>query len=523
MMLVPAVLHSALKAGVREFVVCAGARDSALIVALATLESRGIKLWQHFEERCAGFFALGRSLQSRRPVAIVTTSGTAVAELLPAIIEAHYQAISLLVLSADRPRHYRGSGAPQCILQPGIFGPHVVACHDLESPDTVPALDLSSGPVHVNVCLPDPSVIDFPAIRASAGLMTWSVQNAPVPPPSTAASMGALSAHRLVLCGQIFPEHRAAALAAMLQFGGLVYAEAASGLRHHTALQDRMLRCGDLSLNDLPVQEVLRLGGVPACRFWRDLEQRTEIAVTSWSPSGYTGLARRSQLCRELPRLTFSAPTVHLDPAPLMASELQRQEKMRSLLARFPESEPRLVHDLSRAISRDATVFVGNSLAVREWNLCAVAQPVPEVYTLRGVNGIDGNLSAYLGLAAGAEESWCLTGDLTTLYDLSAPWVLGQLPPGMRRFVVMNNSGGKIFSRLPALCGLTARERELMENPHTLDFQAWARMWGLDYLTGGSSILRDPRELASLSPHAVIELRPDPQQTEQFWEQWAKM
>ena len=117
------VVKSCLKAGVGEFVVCAGARNAALLEALARAEAAGlVRVWRHFEERGAGFFALGRTMETARPCAVITTSGTAVAELLPAIVEAHYQARPLVAITADRPVAFRGTGAPQAIEQPGIFG-----------------------------------------------------------------------------------------------------------------------------------------------------------------------------------------------------------------------------------------------------------------------------------------------------------------------------------------------------------------------------------------------------------------
>jgi 2-succinyl-5-enolpyruvyl-6-hydroxy-3-cyclohexene-1-carboxylate synthase len=101
--------------GVREVCVAAGARNAPLVAAL--LNSRGVKIWNFFEERSAAFFALGRIMADRQPVAVVTTSGTAAAELLPATIEAHYQGLPLVLVTADRPKSYRGSGAPQAIEQ----------------------------------------------------------------------------------------------------------------------------------------------------------------------------------------------------------------------------------------------------------------------------------------------------------------------------------------------------------------------------------------------------------------------
>ncbi|HAO96568.1 MAG TPA: 2-succinyl-5-enolpyruvyl-6-hydroxy-3-cyclohexene-1-carboxylic-acid synthase, partial [Verrucomicrobiales bacterium] len=129
-------LEACLRRGVREFVVCAGARNLSLV--LAVIRCEGTKVWSHFEERSAAFFALGRIRKSGAPVAVITTSGTAVAELMPAVIEAHYQQRPLIVITGDRPPRYRASGAPQTIEQVGLFGNYVEGCNDINGEGVVP-------------------------------------------------------------------------------------------------------------------------------------------------------------------------------------------------------------------------------------------------------------------------------------------------------------------------------------------------------------------------------------------------
>ena len=146
------VINTCLERGVREFVVCSGARNLALINALTQHEE--VVVWSHFEERAAGFFALGRMMDSREPCAVITTSGTAVAELLPATIESFYQARPLLIISADRPLEFRGSGAPQAIEQVGILGNYVEGCDDVQQgSEELFATWSGRKPWHLNVCL----------------------------------------------------------------------------------------------------------------------------------------------------------------------------------------------------------------------------------------------------------------------------------------------------------------------------------------------------------------------------------
>ena len=127
------VLQALASLTVREICVCAGARSAPLVLLLERCEN--VKVYSFFEERSASFFALGRMLQSGLPVAVITTSGTAAAELLPAAIESTYQNLPLIMVTADRPRNFRGSGAPQSIEQVGLFSHYVELALDISADD----------------------------------------------------------------------------------------------------------------------------------------------------------------------------------------------------------------------------------------------------------------------------------------------------------------------------------------------------------------------------------------------------
>ncbi|HEX8169620.1 MAG TPA: thiamine pyrophosphate-binding protein [Thermoanaerobaculia bacterium] len=139
------LIDAVVAAGARDFCVCAGSRNSPLLAVLGT---RGdVALYSFVDERSAAFFALGRIKRDERPVAVVTTSGTAVAELLPATIEGHYSGLPLILISADRPARFRGTGAPQSIEQVGLFG--VYAETALESWSR-------ARPLHLNIEFDEP-------------------------------------------------------------------------------------------------------------------------------------------------------------------------------------------------------------------------------------------------------------------------------------------------------------------------------------------------------------------------------
>ncbi len=139
------------EAGADDFCVCAGSRNSPLLVVLGEMASAasGPRLFSFVDERSAAFFALGRTKLSGRPAAVVTTSGTAVGELLPATIEAYYSGLPLLLITADRPARYRGTGAPQAIEQLGIFGPYASVSMETWTHDE---------PLHINIEFDEPLI-----------------------------------------------------------------------------------------------------------------------------------------------------------------------------------------------------------------------------------------------------------------------------------------------------------------------------------------------------------------------------
>ena len=193
-------------------------------------------------------------------------------------------------------------------------------------------------------------------------------------------------------------------------------------------------------------------------------------------------------------------------------------DRLTRVLEEYDLSEVAWLRALSAVVPTGSCVLLGNSLTIREWNLAA--QPPKEgtvFFANRGANGIDGQVSTFLGVGADASESWLICGDLTALYDLSAPWVLSQLKAGNRRIVVINNNGGRIFSRMNAFRALSEEGRERVENRHELSFEPWAQMWGLDY-----RLCLKPSDLVDLPNGAVLlEVRPEEAQSQAFWDAWA--
>lgn len=528
--------------GVREICVCAGARNAPIVIAAR--ERIGLAVHSFFEERSAAFFALGRVQAESHPVAVMTTSGTAAAELLPAVVEAYYSGLPLIVVTADRPRAYRGTGAPQVIEQVGIFGPYAGPTLDLaESERHVDSARVLRSPVHLNLCFDEPlvdrditdldrrpePVIEGARPSGTAVHLEKSAHPAAVTAVVERFDLAAATLRRflsevslpLVLVGGLAPHEQPAVRDFLRRLGVPAHLEPLSGLREDAGLTDLQLHLPErISWAQNPFQGVLRLGAVPTSRLWRDLEDRLKhLPILSVSSLPFSGCTRSELIHTDLDGFLSSyethetgAPANRLWPqvAALCAHDAEETEWLDRTLREHPRSEPGLFHALSHRMSRAARIYLGNSLPIREWALAAArTERRWQLGANRGANGIDGQVSSFLGFSRESDENWAVIGDLTALYDLSGPWALSVLSPRTLNLVVVNNGGGKIFDRM--------FKSPAFQNQHQLRFDAWAKLWSLPY----ECWEQIPQDLGSVDGRArMIEIRPDPQATVSFWAEW---
>lgn len=458
----PSRLIAAVRAaGAHEFCVCAGSRNSPLLAVLGSSDAR---LFSFADERAAAFFALGRAKLHGHPVAIVTTSGTAAAELLPAAIEAYYSGIPLILITADRPARFRGTGAPQAIEQVGLFG--VYAETSLETWSR-------TRPLHLNVELEE--------------------LNAATPPVRTPPPL--LGDKPLVIVGRLEAHQRERVRAFLRRANAPAYAELLSGLREDPTLP--LITSGERMIARTSFDHVLRIGNVPTLRFWRDLEER-DTPVVHFSDLPFPGLTRGEvHPIDALPDLEGERDVA------FFARDREYAARFATILDEEAQSELAMIRALSREVAPHTRVYLGNSLPIREWDLAASREPRGLVYEAnRGANGIDGQLSTFLGWTDPAHDNLCLLGDLTTIYDLNAPWIVPQLGHRRFRIVVMNNGGGRIFGRVASLRALDPALRErIIENVHDVRFEHWAAMWNID----------------------VTELRPDEEASRRVWKRYDEL
>jgi 2-succinyl-5-enolpyruvyl-6-hydroxy-3-cyclohexene-1-carboxylate synthase len=514
--------------GARDFAVCAGSRNAPLLAVLGV--STGVRLYPCVDERSAAFFALGRAKLSGRPAVVVTTSGTAVAELLPAAIEAYYSGVPLIFITADRPARFRGTGAPQCIEQPALLGCY--AATEAASWNGRMAL-------HLNVELDEP-LIDEP-IGPGAGVAIDFGSAALIRPSGTfsrkeretdgtvssrppwervaegrvrAAHQIALPANPIVIVGALRAGDREAVVDFLLRLGALVYAEPLSGLRSDPRLGELLVISSERMIARGSFDGVIRIGNVPTLRFWRDLEEsRRELPVVHFSDLPFPGLTRGEVYPIE------ALSTIDTEPRRRDERFFTEDRVLAGMIVRLLDRDQRselaLLRALSRQLPGDTRLYLGNSLPIREWDLVADRGLHVEVEANRGANGIDGQLSTFFGQCDPRATNVAVVGDLTALYDLNAPWIVRRLDPELRfTIVIVNNGGGRIFSRVASLKPLEPAVRKgLIENVHPLHFKQWASMWGLPYrkVTNAKADL-------TFEGRGVLELVPSEASSRRVWE-----
>ncbi len=299
----------------------------------------------------------------------------------------------------------------------------------------------------------------------------------------------------LVIAGALAARHRERVRSFLRRANAVTYAEPLSGLREDPSLP--LITAGERMIARASFDEVIRIGNVPALRFWRDLEER-DVQVTHYSDLPFTGLTRGAMHpLSELPAIEGARDEAFFE------HDREQAARFTAILDDEPQSELAMFRTLSKQLAENTRVYLGNSLPIREWDLAATREPRGFAYGAnRGANGIDGQLSTFLGWSDPARDNVCVLGDLTTIYDLNAPWIVPQLGHRRFRIVIINNGGGRIFSRVASLRSMDAGVRErIIENTHDVRFEQWAAMWNID----------------------VTELRPDAGASARVWARYDEL
>jgi 2-succinyl-5-enolpyruvyl-6-hydroxy-3-cyclohexene-1-carboxylate synthase len=503
--------------GIEDVVISPGSRSTPLVVSA---DRADLELHVHLDERSAGFFALGLAKASRRPVGLICTSGTAAANYLPAIVEANHSGVPLLVLTADRPPEQRGWGANQTIDQTRLYGTNVRRFVEMpvasESDPAVAqrhareARELASGsprgPVHLNWPLrkplePDESVaLHFTA--PSPPRPVDEVMASDEGGLETIADVVAEYQRGVIVAGPMDPGtiDPADVLEVARRAGWPVLAESTSQLRSVpneggvvVATAGHLLRVDGFAATHRP-DAVLRVGGSPTAtvmrRWLEEVSPQRSMLVTdgaAWSRAAFEA----TDIVRFPPGPAFGRLAEILSPAQgrevWQAAWRRADATVSDLIGASadvgPFGEPGVVRALARGLPGGSSLYVSNSMPVRDLDLFwpAGGKPV-DIYSNRGASGIDGLVSSALGVAANGEGPVVLlTGDLAFLHDTGGLLSASRLGLPLVT-VVVNNDGGGIFSLLPiADLGDSVRFRELFHTPHGVDIGALSRGAGIPH------------------------------------------
>ena len=542
-----AVIATLLANGVTELVLCPGSRSAPLALAAHSAALAGrLRLHVRIDERAAGFLALGLAKGSGRCVPIVTTSGTAVGNLLPAVMEASHARVPLLVISADRPADMVGTGANQTTWQPGIFGvfPRAEAAVDAaDATDWAPAVTTlvqategidtdHPGPAHLNIALPEPlvptssallpassSVIPEPLVprhpttgmpapttgveglAAVAADSTTDVAGSATSAADPTVAVVGLAAgpqtvldlvsgpRTVVVCGDATPAEGAAARAFAEAARLPLIAEPSSGARSGP----NALRCGRLLLGTGLADRVRRVVMFGHPTLSRPVNRLltcdgVELIVVGRGPA----LPNPGHRARQFAAGVRMAP----DPTDWLGEWLRADRaashRVDALLAGLDYLSGPAVAATVLA-SGGGTLVLGNSMAIRDADLAPLSDR--PVFANRGLSGIDGTLSTAVGIAlASGAPTTLLTGDLSFVHDANALAIGPGQPRPDLRIVVADDAGGAIFATLEyGQPQFAASFETVFATPSGVDPAALARGYGVP-----TARVSGPAELADV-------------------------
>jgi 2-succinyl-5-enolpyruvyl-6-hydroxy-3-cyclohexene-1-carboxylate synthase len=502
-----AVVTALRGAGVREVVLAPGSRNAPLSFALYdAAQAGGVRLHTRIDERTAAFLALGLAKVSGRAAAVVCTSGTAVANLLPAVVEAAHAGVPLVVVTADRPARLRGTGANQTTDQTGIFAPFAptldATAADLDDVLAFVRTHDGARPVHLNVQLDDPLLPDDDGWDGGEA-PTWAV-------PAVLRGAGphplATGPRTVVVAGDdAGPPARQLAESA----GWPLLAEPSSGCRtgDHVIRTYRLLLGGELADR---VERVVVLGHPTLSRPVSRLLARDDVEVVSVRHRG-RWVDRPFAVAAEHDAVVAEGVD---DPAWLDAwreADRTTSRALDRLLAAEPDLTPHEVAGaVSRALPRRGLLVVGASNPIRDLDLMVAPYDVGgrrKVIANRGLAGIDGTTSTAIGAALGRPQSSraiALMGDVTFLHDTTG-LVLGprEERPDLT-IVVANDDGGSIFATLEQGAPAYAdRFETLFGTPHGVDIASLCAAVRVPHLAVSSL---PELEQALASPNGGIEV-----------------
>ncbi|MDF2790695.1 MAG: 2-succinyl-5-enolpyruvyl-6-hydroxy-3-cyclohexene-carboxylate synthase, partial [Neobacillus sp.] len=522
--------------GIKDVVVSPGSRSTPMAMVMA--EHPEINIHIHVDERSAAFFALGIAKVTNKPVAILCTSGTAAANYFPAIIEARYSRVPLLVLTADRPHELREVGAPQAIDQIHLYGQHVKWFADMALPESSTeiiryartigaraaaiASQAPAGPVHLNFPFREPLIpkLDEDIFQLEERPMGYvKVRNGELTIREDELKEISLKLNGykngIIVCGNIAADDRFAQavtdLSNMLKFP--ILADPLSQLRSGQHQLENIVETYDTFLRNedakvyLKPEVILRFGAMPLSKaltiFLKENHQAEQFVIDGaggWrDPSSLSTemiYCNETIFCEQMLAVSETRTSSGFLEKWLAVNHLTKAN-MALIKDSQQLSEGRLFYQLADMLPEGATLFVGNSMPIRDLDsFFHNNNKSIKVIANRGANGIDGTVSTAIGAGLYSQPLYLVLGDLTFFHDLNG-LVASKLYGIDVKIIVVNNNGGGIFSFLPQ--SEDPKHFELLfGTPLNLEFEHAVRMFN-----GIFARVRDWEHLEQLMNHST--------------------
>jgi 2-succinyl-5-enolpyruvyl-6-hydroxy-3-cyclohexene-1-carboxylate synthase len=479
------IIRQILEAGITDAVISPGSRNAPLSLALIAAEKRGlIKLHIRIDERTAAFYALGLAKASGRPVPVICTSGTAVANYHPAVLEASHSNIPLFVITADRPAELRRTGANQTTEQARIFGKAVRYFSDVSGgayPLELPLNALQTGPVHINVQFEEPLLGD----DSDAWLEGLKVNPPKVFDRKKAGTLATKSTRGLLVIGHDRGGLGVAAVSAFIEsLGWPVISEDPLTFSQANAHASLFLTSTTIA-KDLTPDTVVVIGRTTLSRSVNALIKSARYSFVI-DPRLATVDSDRlaDKKFTDLPEL-YVAPA---DPEWIAKWQKYSERSAKVVKDLSKWSEPLIAREIAANLPSETALFIASSRPIRDLEAFASTRSGVTTYANRGLAGIDGNISTATGIATHHGSSVAVLGDLAFLHDLTG--LIHHDQVNLKIYVV-NNDGGGIFSTLPQR-GVTGFE-QVFGTPHGLDPAAIAVSMGISAKTidNASDLVKD--------------------------------
>ncbi len=462
-------VESLIELGVEEVVSCPGGRSAAILNQI--IETKKFKIESFYDERSAGFYALGKTLKTNKPVVVLTTSGSAAVALYPALLEAKYQeGVKLIAVTADRPKEFVGTGAPQTIHQKDLFLENGIKTLEYQEGSSFKGVKY---PLHINVPLEDPN------------------------PQTTKESK--YSFESLIIISSLKVDEKFEVVEHLKNYEGALVLEPLSNLSKEDFPKADVIDFAESFILKAGLQsfkEVFRVGGVPVFKPWREAGEHP--LVFTWDKYKFPGATSVKGVSLK----EISNKTAEIKKSVELGRLLKNfEEGVEAVIKESPLSEVCKLRGLSSIIPKGAQVFIGNSMPIREWPF--VNWSKYDNFGQRGVNGIDGSLALALGSLDKDKENWIVLGDLTSLYNTNDLQALKYLKDYKVRFVIVNNSGGRIFEKI------FNKNTEYFINEQNYSFKKMADFWGVEYVEYSKDM--------NLPEQCMIELKVSPEASVKFW------